>query len=273
MASESVYARINRVLSWKKIVTFNVFLLLVVVTPLSVSLVQEDTETRTGAAGELAAPSPEPPANYPKDSPEIERVRTFFGKTGDTVVLLGDDFGDYQWKSLVYVGGVQTTEDDIVRWSNRVVEVQIPAAARTGKVWVVVNGKRADWEGSLLLYDVNQSVQMGMEREADKVSLWLEKGEEIASGMVELGYTPISLDVEGGSGIEITSETQSSDGLGKKMRVEFTAKSQLKRVRTEILNLYVGGGGSVEITRAEFYDFTGKLIEVYADPLGSSVAL
>jgi hypothetical protein len=130
---DNIYERIHQALSWKRIISFNLVLFLVLIIPISVSLSQQDTELRSSAAVEEVVVIP--PPNYPPGTPKIDRVSTFFGKTGDTVVVLGTNFGDYQWGSRIFVGNVEAPKEAIARWSNTVLEVKIPDAARTGQVW------------------------------------------------------------------------------------------------------------------------------------------
>lgn len=268
---ENVYERIHKVLSWKRIIAFNTILFLVLVVPLSVRLAREDTENRSSAANE-PVPSVVPPVAYPTGEPKIERVSEFFGKTGDTIVILGSNFGDYRWESKVYVGNVEAPEKAIVRWSNTILEVQIPEAARTGRVWVVVNGKQATWEGSLLLTDVARSAQIGLKKiGSNEAHLWLGNANGVIRGMVELGHVGEPVTASMIVGGNITSQGGSVDSLGKKLRIEFSLSSPLTSSNTEVLKIEHTGIGTLEILRAEVYDGSGQLVSVYADPFNVKV--
>lgn len=267
----TIYDRIHRSLSWRKIIAFNALLFLVTVIPLSVRLAQEDTENRSGAAGEVPTPSITPPPSYPAESPRIDRVVEFFGKRGDTIVILGSNFGDYQWGSTLYVGDVATGEADVVRWTTSVIEVQIPEAARTGRVWIAVNGREAQWEGSLLLYDVSRSAQTGIRKEnATQASVWFSNAAGTVRGMVEVGHAsePLFMDSPIGS---ILQTSRLSDSLGKKTKVEFVLNTPLTGNVTTTLSILYPGIGSLEILRVELYDESGRLVPVYADPLSVKV--
>ena len=269
--SDNVYERIHRVLSWKRIVAFNAVLFLVLVVPISVRLSQEDTENRSGAAEEIELPPVTPPPAYPALPPTIERVSMFFGKKGDTVVILGNNFGEYRWESKVYVGNVLSPETGIVRWGNNVIEVQIPDGARTGKVWVAVNGKQAIWEGSLLLTDIARSAQVGLTKESPNTAkVWVSNAGGVVRGMIEIGHVsePVIVSALIGS---ITSQSQSVDSLGKKLRVEFDLQQAIASPQTELMRLEYPGIGQLEILRVELYDQQGKLINVYADPFNVKV--
>lgn len=269
---ENVYDRIHRMLSWKRIIGFNMLLFLVLVVPLSVRLAQEDTENRSSAAENEPLPSVVPPPSYPAEDPRVERVTQFFGKKGDTIVVLGSNFGDYQWDSKVYVGNVEAPRNAVVRWSNAILEVQIPDAARTGKVWVVINGRQATWEGSLLLTDVARAAQIGLKKiSATQADLWFGNGAGITRGMVEIGHIGVPLTAEMIAGGSILSQEESVDSLGRKLKIEFSLSDSLTSASTDILRLSHPGIGALEVLRVEVYDQSGQLVPVYADPFNVKI--
>lgn len=270
--SENFYERVNRVLSWKRVLTFNVGLFIILIIPLSVNLAQTSTENRSGAAAEIAAPSVTPPPNYPAEPPKLERVTMFFGKPGDTVVLLGNNFGDYQWGSSVYVGNAVAGTDNIVRWSNSVIEVKIPDSARSGKVWITVNGVQSAWNGTLLIYDGSaSSPKVALERlSANEASFHVSQGSRVAAGMVELGYVSEPLEIVPAPGVRVTSQTQSADALGKKMQINFELDGQ-SPLDLPVFSIKHPGIGVIELVRVELYDADRSLLPIYADPLSMKV--
>lgn len=269
--NENIYDRINNTLTWKRVLTFNVGLFMLLIIPLSVKLAQNDTENRSGAAGELAAPVVTPPPSYPSTPPRLDRVSMFFGKKGDTIVLLGTNFGDYQWGSKVYVGNVEAPTDAVVRWSNTVLEVQIPESARTGKVWVVVNGNTANWEGNLLLYDAIRSTRIGLRKNsATEAALWTSNATNAGSGMVEIGYVSEPLSIIASENITIESQTPGADALGKKMQVKFKINN-IGAGEETLLTITHPGIGVLDIVRSELYDNGGSLMSLYADPLSMKI--
>jgi hypothetical protein len=266
--TENIYERIHKTLTWKRIVGFNVVLFLVLIVPISVRLAQQDTENRSGAAGELEAPVVTPPPNYPTVLPKIDRVSTFFGKTGDTVVLLGSNFGDYKWGSKVFIGSIEASDESVVRWTNTILEVKIPEGARTGQVWVNINGKEAKWEGSLLLYDVARAAQIGLQKiSSGEGRVYVSNATGAVRGLIEFSHVSEPFTITPSAGIMILSQTPNSDSLGKKMTVTFDSQSPLPSSRSEIAQYNYPGLGVVEIIRAELYDGSGRLIPMYADPL------
>lgn len=264
---ENIYQRIHTTLSWKRIIGFNVVLFLVLIVPLSVSLTQQSADNRSNASA-VESPSPMPPANYPERAPKIDRVNMFFGKTGDTIVILGSNFGDYQWGSKVYVGNIEAPTDAIVRWSTSILEVKIPSGATTGRVWVAINGRQASWDGSLLLYDVARSAKIGIQKLSNtNGQIYTTSATGAVQGMIEIAYGSEPLTVAAVAGVTITGQTPSTDSLGKKVKVNFTVSQPLSSSQTGIVQFSYPGIGSVEILRAELYDGAGKLITIFSDPL------
>ena len=267
---DNIYERIQKTLSWKKIIGFNVVLFLVLIVPLTVSLSQQDTENRSNAAFE--EPIEVPPPNYPAGSPRIDRVSTFFGKTGDTVVLLGSNFGDYQWGSHVFIGNTEASNESVVRWSNTVLEVKIPEGARTGAVWVNVNAREARWEGSLLLVDVARAAQVGLQKvTSTEGKIFATNASGAVQGMVELSYVSEPLIVTPAGGVTMAGQVPSSDSLGKKMRINLEFPTPLISSRTELANFTYPGLGTVEIIRAELYDANGRILSIFSDPLSIKI--
>ncbi len=267
--TDNIYERIHQALTWKRIVAFNLVLFLVLIIPISVRLAQEDTENRSSAAEE--APVVIPPANYPVANPKIERVSTFFGKTGDTIVVLGSNFGDYQWESKVFVGAIEAPKESIVRWSNNILEVKIPEGARTGAVWVAINQKEAKWEGSLLLYDVARAAQIGLQKVTSNTGkIYTINATGAIRGMVELAYYSEPFSITAAPGITITEQTPSVDSLGKKMKITFET-SAFSSVRTDIADYSYPAIGSIEIIRTELFDSSGRLLPAFSNPLAIKV--
>ncbi len=265
--NESVYARINRVLSWKKIVGFNLVIFLALMVPLSVKLSQERADTRSSAANNTI-PSPTPVPNYPNQPPKIERVSLFYGKPGDTVVIWGKNFGDYKWeKSKIYVGNREVGDKQVVRWSDKVIEAEIPEDAQTGKVWVRINNKQASWQGTLLVYD-RFSAEVGLEKAGENEAvLWIKKGERVRGGKIELGYGLGEVVVKPYPGVKIEVEKEREDSLGRIKEIGFSLDRGLPSGKVPLLRLQKVGVGKVELVSVLAKDRKGQIITVFADPL------
>ncbi|GAB4025982.1 MAG: hypothetical protein Fur0011_0210 [Candidatus Microgenomates bacterium] len=269
--TENIYERINRTLSWRRVLTFNLGLFLILIIPLSVKLVQEDTENRSGAAGEIEIPAVTPPPSYPVEAPRLDRVSMFFGKKGDTIVLIGNNFGDYQWDSSVYVGNVAAPSDAIVRWSNNIIEVKIPETARSGKVWLSVNGREAAWDGNLLLYDSTSSTKVGLNRiSATEAQFFVNGDKKYAGGLVELGYVSEPLSITAFENVTIDSKIMGADALGKKIQIRFSVSNSSPTQQT-IFKISHPGIGAIDIVRVELYGESGNMLPLFADPLSMKV--
>ena len=267
---ENIYERIHQTLTWKRIIAFNLVLFLVLIVPISVRLAQDSTENRSSAAEEI--PVVIPPPNYPAVAPSIDRVNTFFGKTGDTIVILGANYGDYQWGSRIYVGNIEAPKESVVRWSNNILEVKIPEGARTGGVWVVVNSKEARWNGSLLLYDVARSAQIGLQKITNNTGrLYLINATGTKSGMVEISYVSEPFSLIPQQGVTFISQEPSTDSLGKKLKVSFEIEIPLPSTRSVLAEYNYPGLGNIEIIRAELYDTNRRLLPIFSDPLSIKV--
>ncbi|MEI6690477.1 MAG: IPT/TIG domain-containing protein [bacterium] len=272
--TESIYERINKILTWKRIIAFNFVLLLVLIVPLSVRLSQQDTELRSNAAGDgVIVASPTPIPNYPQLPPQIDRVSTFYGKTGDSVIILGSNFGNYQWGSKVYVGNVEALQRDIVRWSNGVVEVQIPEGARTGNVWIAVNDQQSYWEGKLLLYQPEKDIMIGMSKISTTESeLWIEKADNLDHATIEISYITEPITISSSGDVVISNKKTSVDILGKKMKFDLVVKQQLPRTQTQIATITHPQVGTIEIIRVELFDSNNNLLNTYSNPLGVKIS-
>ena len=265
---DTIYDRIHRSLSWKRIIAFNFVLFLVLIVPISVQLAQTNTENRSNASGGPAVPSVTPPPSYPTLPPAIARVSMFYGKPGDTVVILGSNFGDYQWGSHVYVGNVEATGDAIVRWSNTILEVKIPQGARTGKVWVAVNGQQAAWDGSLLLYDVARAARVGLQRvSGTQAHVYVANASGATRGMVDIAYASGPLTFTPAPGVAISGQSSRVDNLGSSLVVNFAFPTPLTSSQTYVGDVSYPGIGNLEIIQAQLYDATSALMPLFSDPL------
>lgn len=270
--NDNVYERIHNMLTWKRIIAFNLFLFLVLVVPMSVRLTQIDTENRSNASENETTPIVTPPPAYPAENPSIERVREFYGKKGDTVILIGKNFGDYQWESKLFVGNVQVGENDIVRWSNSIIEVQIPENTRGGEVWVVIDGKQAKWNGNLLLTDMGRVIEMGISKEGNgKAMIWVTNAAGVDGGVLEIGFTsePISINliVEG----SIANQTTTVDTVGHKQTIEFSLNTSLTSNYSKLVGVEYPASGGLEIVRAELYNKERALLNINIEPTNIKV--
>ena len=74
----------------------------------------------------------------PASVPTITAIQPDSAFAGDTLKIVGTNFGATQGSSVVSVGG--TIADTIYLWSAVEIDVKIPASAVTGNVRVTING-------------------------------------------------------------------------------------------------------------------------------------
>ena len=116
--------------------------------PLAREAAVNPTRTRSEAA--LIVPKPEEITGEfetPKGPPEIYLVDHFFGKTGDAVLIHGENLGGVHQNIWVSVGGKKITRDDMVSWTGSYIEFKVPASAVSGVVEVSILGQRSTWPG------------------------------------------------------------------------------------------------------------------------------
>lgn len=73
--------------------------------------------------------------------PEIVSLNPLEGKPGETVTILGLNFGNDQGLSRVEFGGISATQEDVISWSHSKIEVNVPLMGRSGPVRVVVGNR------------------------------------------------------------------------------------------------------------------------------------
>ncbi len=268
-----IYKKINQTLTWKRVIGFNLLVLVVLVIPLSVKLTQENADNRSNAANNVI-PSATPIPNYPLKAPRLERVSLFFGKPGDTIVLLGKNFGDFPWeRSHVFVGNREIKKKDIVKWSDKMIEVTIPEGANSGKVWLRINGKQAVWDGELLVYDPIKSGKIGLSKIGEQTAtLWLNNGNRPIKNLeLELAFNGGLVNAEAFNGVEIKQQENQVDDFGSKLHLRLNLSQTRSGIRTPLLRLNKANG-TIEILSAKPTGIDGRIVPLWTDPLSLKVS-
>jgi len=134
-------------LSWKKVMGLGMLLLTIGALPLARQAALNPTRTRSEAA---LLPVPQAVTDEfetPEGPPKIYLVDHFFGKTGDAVLIWGDNLGGLHNDSWVSLGGKKIGLDNLVSWTGSYVEFKVPDGANSGIVEISVLGKRTSWPG------------------------------------------------------------------------------------------------------------------------------
>jgi hypothetical protein len=142
-------------LSLKKAVVSVFALSLVLAIPLITLLLTNETTIFTGAS-ESDRPTQEivdeSKIPYPKEPPQVIHVTKFYGRPGDSVLIYGENFGQAQKESAVFIGNTKVEKPDVLYWSDTEIEIALPDAPGTQKLSVNVNGNQSTWFGRVNIY-------------------------------------------------------------------------------------------------------------------------
>lgn len=139
--------------SLKSFVSYSLIIALVIAIPLSVYLSKQETSYQAGASLEKypTIAVDETTIPYPTNAPTILRVEKPYGKTGDSILIYGTNFGQAQKESGVEIGGVILSREETPFWSDSQIEAKIPDGAQNGVVQVTINGKSTRWDEVLTI--------------------------------------------------------------------------------------------------------------------------
>ncbi len=72
--------------------------------------------------------------------PAISDLSQFKAAQGMEIIIYGKNFGDKRGESFVQFGNTRAAESDYEDWTDTRINVKVPENAKTGKIFVVVNG-------------------------------------------------------------------------------------------------------------------------------------
>lgn len=78
-----------------------------------------------------------------KKVPIIEKINPSVGSAGDTMIIDGQNFGDFRETSYVEIGGSRITASGYVEWSDNLVKIIIPSNVQDGLVFVVTKSGKS----------------------------------------------------------------------------------------------------------------------------------
>jgi uncharacterized protein (TIGR03437 family) len=111
--------------------------------------------------------NPPKPAGTP---PHITAIQPDSAFAGDTLKIVGTDFGTSQGSSSITVGG--KSADTIYFWSTSEIRLKIPAAAATGNVTVTVGGTASN----AVTFKVRGTVVPGVSFTGDVLPVFVSAG-------------------------------------------------------------------------------------------------
>lgn len=266
---ENIFDKINKVVSWKSVLIINFLVIALAVTGFTVYNVSQPYKENRSFAGEIiSTATPYSTPNYPADPPVIARVPSFFGKPGDAIVVLGNNFGDSQWGSRAYISGVEVSGDHITQWSNTRLDLIIPANVQTGKVSVNINGKEAVWNGNLIVSDPSTAIEVGLSSvSATNAQLFISKAYGATHGKITLSIYTEPVTFTPGPGILVTTQTLGSDALGKTLEINLNMTAPPSGERISLGNIDYPTEGGVGIIEAEIYNGQNQILPIFTNPL------
>jgi len=153
-------------ISFKKLVGLSFVLALLLTVPVSVWVVQQETKTVGQAFFEKPKPITPTPAEYgspPTGQPQINLVWPFLGKTGDVILVEGENFGQNPKDKTLMIGDQLVTQEEINQWTPTLVEFKIPslpAGSLAEPLTLSVAGQSASWNRPLTIYDLATTLQV-----------------------------------------------------------------------------------------------------------------
>lgn len=171
-------------LSWKKLLGFSAFALVVAIIPLALQSAGERTRTRSEAALITKQQPISTEFVTPKGPPEVYLVDHFFGKSDDAVLIHGANLGGFDSRTSVTLAGQTIPQDNLVTWTEDYIEFKLPAGARSGKISVNILGQTAEWPGTFWVVDANSPAEVRLEKLNDLQARLKVKGVNNPGGLL-----------------------------------------------------------------------------------------
>lgn len=108
---------------------------------------------------------------YPTEPPKIFHVEKFYGKPGDSVLIYGENFGEVQKESRVYLNDTPLDRSTTAYWSDNEIEFSLPAKPGIYTVTVLVNNNSAGWWGRVNIYDDLTATKISLSDETSIVTV------------------------------------------------------------------------------------------------------
>ena len=142
-------------LSYKKIVLVSFLMSLILAIPLVSFLINRETTLFSSASdhGDKVKVIDESLVPYPTEPPVIKHVEKFYGKSGDSIVLLGSNFANAQKDSVIKLNSNILSKSNIAYWSDNEIEIILPSKEGLYSISLIVNGKSSKWWGNINVYN------------------------------------------------------------------------------------------------------------------------
>ncbi|AKM79633.1 MAG: hypothetical protein UX85_C0001G0207 [Candidatus Beckwithbacteria bacterium GW2011_GWB1_47_15] len=262
-------------LSWKKILGFNAFVMLVASFWLARQLALSPTRTQSKAA---LLPRPQEITSQfetPTGPPQVYLVDHFFGKVGDAVLIHGKNLGGASDNTWVALAGKRLTEADLVAWTGSFIEFRVPQGATSGPVTVNVLGQETAWEGVFFVIDETTPGQLRLVADETNPNKAVLSVKGLADGnSLLLWFLVVSgegeVTIAPAPGVNF-SQVEKNLPVGKIYEVNLTWNQSLNQASVvnfvPLLTVTRGAEMSVGVARAELTNANGALIPLGVHPL------
>lgn len=255
-------------ISWTKLISLSVFLLIATMVPISIQLANNQTRTKSQAA--LIQPKMQPVTTQfetPQGPPKIYLVDHFFGKIGDSVLIHGENLGGLHPQSSVTLAGQKITEENLVSWTGKYIEFKVPDNARSGKIEINILGLRTDWPGMFFMVDDSIVAEINLEKNDSNPNLASLSGVNLEGGKDLLIWLLI---VNGDGELKLTAEpgiTMAQTTINLPMGKIYEVRLELNNNLVQLLKVVKNNSQLVGIARAELATNDGRLIPLKVNPL------
>ena len=127
-------------LTWSQVIIINVIILTFAAYVVIQGALKNPTRSTSSAAPPVKSPAAVPV--YPADPPQISQIEYWFGKPGDQVRLRGQNFGSARFASALFIGDLLIPADQLLSWSDKIIDFTIPDNAVSAPVSVVINNRQ-----------------------------------------------------------------------------------------------------------------------------------
>jgi len=204
----NIIQRVNQI-PLSRFLTFTLIAGFLLVLPLSIYLVQQQTRLPSSAAPE---PTPVkkivPYGPVPDQPPKVRLITPFIGKVGDLVVIKGRNLGENPKDRKIIFAGVIAQESDIMSWQDDQIQVVVPQGAGSGLIKIIIGPWRTTWGIPFIVYNRQTRLKLSytnkrlrfseLPARADQVFVWPVIGEKVATqaaliGTLRLDKPPVAV--------------------------------------------------------------------------------
>lgn len=262
-------------LSWKKISGAAALLFLVAIVPISLQMANNQTRTRSEAA--LIHPSPQAVTTKfetPAGPPKIYLVDHFFGKTGDAVLIHGENLGGLHKQSSISLTGMKIPEENLVTWTGSYIEFIVPENAKSGQVEINILGQKTSWPGMFFVTNEQTQTEVNLIKDTNNPDLAYlnianpQKADELLVWLLIINADG-NLNISGLNGVT-TEQNVSNLPVGQVYEIKINLGSKAKNIgfnqNINLLQIVKNDKQTVGIARAEL-STGGNLIPLKVNPL------